>query len=230
MSRYKKNLIHILDEFKCKNPFAPLHCIPIYDSHMIFQGYLRPVTQDYRVTIPGCGSLFAKWRNENASMSPDPFVATQESTEKWLDNVVLAREDRILFLIISADGTKIGHIGFSSLDEKERSMEIDAVIRGEKEICPGIMTVALNTLLRWGLDRLGLKKIGLRVLSDNMKAIHFYKKNYFYKTGDIPLYQTIGAGREMWTAQKQKEDQAAEKFYTKMQLDIDKWKKQAPLS
>ncbi len=225
MSRFKRDFINTLDSYKCKNPFEPLKSLPIFDKNMIFQGYLRPVTQDYKVTIPGCAGLLSKWRNENSFMSPDPFVATPESTENWLNQSVLARGDRILFLIISGDGTKIGHIGFSVFDEKERSLEIDAVIRGEKNVCPGIMTDALNTLIRWGLDTLKIKKIGLRVLSDNTHAIHFYKKSFFFKTGDIPLFQVIGAESEAWTPERQNANQSAEKYYTKMQLDIQKWKK-----
>lgn len=224
MNRFNKNLTHTLEEYKCKNPFEPLKCISIYDANREFQGYLRPITKDYKTTIPDCGALLAKWRNENAEMSPDPFIATLESTEKWLDHDVLEREDRILFLILSPDGTKIGHIGFSSLDEKAQSMEIDAVIRGDKESCPGIMSHALNTLTRWGLTVLKLKKITLRVLTGNLHAIHFYKENYFFKSGEIPLYQTIGSDRERWTAEKQNTDQMAEKSYTRMQLDVKKWK------
>lgn len=223
MNRFKKNSIRILNEYKCKNPFTPLKCIPIWDQHMAFQGYLRPITQDYKITVPGCAALLASWRNKNADMSPDPFVATTESTKKWLDDI-LEREDRILFLVLSSDGTKVGQIGFSSLNEKTRSMEIDAVIRGETGICPGMMSHALNALVRWGLSTLKMKKITLRVLSTNLHAIQFYKKNFFFKTGDIPLYQTIGSSREQWTQERQNEDQMAEKFYTKMQLDQNKWK------
>nr|WP_319490058.1 GNAT family N-acetyltransferase [uncultured Caproiciproducens sp.] len=226
MNRFKKNLIQIMDEYKCKKSFEPLKCIPVYDSDMVHQGLLRPITQDYKFTIPDCASLLAKWRNENADMSPDPFVATPESTEKWLDHAILERKDRILFLILSPEGTKIGQIGFSSLDEKAQSMEIDAVIRGEKNGCPGIMSHAMNSLMRWGLDTLELKKITLRVLSTNLHAIQFYKRNFFFKSGEIPLYQAIGSDQERWTAVKQNTDQAAEKFYTKMQLDVEKWRKQ----
>lgn len=223
MNRFKKNVIQTLNEYKCKNLFAPLKCIPIWGQHMAFQGYLRPITQDYRMTVSSCAELLAKWRNENANMSPDPFVATTESTQKWLDDI-LEREDRILFLILSSDGTKIGQIGFSSLDEKTAGMEIDAVIRGETGICPGIMSYALNSLIQWGLNTLKIKQITLRVLSTNLHAIQFYKRNCFFKAGDIPLYQMIGSPRELWTSERQYADQIAEKFYTKMQLDNKKWK------
>jgi RimJ/RimL family protein N-acetyltransferase len=224
MNRFKKNSIQILNEYKSKNLFTPLKCIPIWNQNMVFQGYLRPVTQDYRITVPDCAVLLTKWRNENADMSPDPFAATTESTQRWLDHAVLEREDRILFLILSSNGTKVGQIGFSSLDEKAKSMEIDAVIRGEKGICPGMMSYALNSLIRWGFSTLKMEKITLRVLSSNLHAIQFYKRNLFFKTGDIPLYQTIGSPREQWTAERQNADQMAEKFYTRMQLDNKKWK------
>lgn len=225
MSRYKKELIGRFEELKCKSPFETLQCLPVYDTSMIFRGYLRPITQDYRITLPGCAALLSQWRNDNNFMSPDKFVSTPESTEKWLDHAVLERSDRILFLILTDDGKKVGHIGFSSYDDKDRSVEIDAVMRGDKNTAPGIMSMAMNTLIRWGLDELKMKKIKLRVLSDNTQAIRFYKRNCFYKTGEIPLYQVIG--EERWTPQKQNEDQMPEKFYFKMQLDTEQWRKQA---
>lgn len=225
MSRYRKKVIAVLEELKAQDPFAPLFSLPIYDIEKNFAGWLFPVTWNYRAILPDCAAQLAQWRNENPSFSPDRFEATEESTAKWLDCNILGREDRVLFLILSADGVRVGHIGFSGLDERERSFEVDAVLRGAKTCCPGIMGSALHTLVRWGLKELRLRKITLRVLSENTGAIHFYKHNCFFKTADIPLYQVIGPGREKWVTVKQNEEQVPEKFYSRMQLDIEKWKR-----
>jgi RimJ/RimL family protein N-acetyltransferase len=118
----------------------------------------------------------------------------------------LAREDRILFLIASVDSELIGHIGFSSFDYDEKGCEVDAVLRGEKQGHPGIMTFALRSLLQWGLDELKLEEIQLRVFSDNQRAIDFYLRNGF-QMRDILEPDHPALGRK----------------YLAMQLDLEAW-------
>lgn len=167
------------NSFKCKSREDFLTCIPVYDEKDKIRGWLRPITLDYRVTMPWCAQLLAGWRNENPSMSSERFTATTTGTERWLDEKVIDRSDRILFLIATVDGHNIGHIGFSSFDWEEKSCEVDAVLRGEKSTHPGLMTHALRALLDWGLWDLQIEMIRLRVLPDNFHAIRFYKKNHF---------------------------------------------------
>lgn len=180
MKKYELFIKDIFDSFKCKNKNDLLKCIPIYDDKNSICGYLVPIIKDFQTVMPSCASLFAQWRNENPSMSADSFTATAPGTEKWLDNLIIGRDDRILFLIISVDLLKIGHIGYSSFVFDEKCCEVDAVLRGEKSIMPGMMTFALRALIDWGLERLELENIRLRVFSDNLNAIKFYKRNGFY--------------------------------------------------
>lgn len=208
MLSFQKRVLTKLNKLKCKNPLAPLQCLPIHDSQMTIVGYLRPITYNYQLTLPGCPELLARWRNENAHMSPEQFVATAESTENWLNKLVLARNDRILFLIVANDGTKVGHIGLASFDFKKKSCEIDAVLRGVKTGYPGMMTFALNSLIYWGLTELKVKQILLRVLANNLRAIEFYSRNNFVRLKDIPV------------------NPDANQYYLQMQLNVKEWKKQ----
>lgn len=227
MGRYQDMIQNTLDEMKCKQPFQPLQCIPVYGSKAEIQGYLRPVTKDYKVTVPDCAKLLAKWRNENSGTSR--LFATPRSTEKWLDNSVLEREDRILFLIIAADEEKIGHIGLSAFDYQEKSCELDAVIRGVKAGYPGMMTFAMNTLIDWSLTRLKIRQLNLRVLVGNAHAIEFYEKNCFIKLRELPVYRFTLEDVETWMEERQYPDQISEKQYWIMQLDINQWRQQNPL-
>lgn len=179
---YRDFITSVFD--KKKEPDA--EWIPILDGGGNAAGWLRPVTRDFRVALPGCAALFARWRNENPSLSAVPFTATPTGTARWLDEQVVGRADRLLFLVLSAEGEKIGHIGFSSFDFTERSCEVDAVLRGNKEESPGLMTYALRSLLDWGERELKPSAIRLRVFEDNSHAIAFYQKSGFYAEDKVP--------------------------------------------
>lgn len=180
MKEYELFIKNTFNSFKCKNKNDLLKCIPVRNDEDSICGYLVPIVRDFRTVMPGCASLLAQWRNENPSMSADSFTATVRGTEKWLDNLVIGRDDRILFMVVSVDFIKIGHIGYSSFLFNEKCCEVDAVLRGEKSVMPGMMTFALRALTGWGLESLKLENIRLRVFSDNFNAINFYKRNGFY--------------------------------------------------
>ena len=207
LNEYQLFIKNTFDGLKRKSKDDMLYCIPIYGDHDNLCGYLIPIIQEYPIALPECAAIFAKWRNENPSMSGNEFIATTEGTEKWLRDLVINRDDRILFLIFSVDGTKIGHIGYSSFQFEDKSCEVDAVLRGEKLILPGMMTFALRALINWGLKELQLMVIRLRVFSDNVEAIDFYKRNCFYiEEENRPVVH------------------GSKKTYTVMRLMADEWK------
>ena len=200
------------DEYKRKHPSQPLITLPVYDDNGVVCARLRPVTADFRRTLPGCAALLARWRNENPTMSPRPFITNGPGTEKWLEQQVINNPGRILFLLMDENGQPVGHLGFSTFDYQNFSCEVDAVLRGESYARPGIMGFAMNSLIAWGLDHLGLKGITLRVLADNTHAIEFYKRLGFYEVENIPVDDTPTT------------DGTPTPMYTRMALDIPKWR------
>ena len=214
MEAYQTFIKTVFDSFKCIHKHEMLRCIPIYNDGEALVGYLRPITRDYRESVPGCAAQLALWRNANPSLSAEPFTATEETTREWLDQSVIGRADRLLFYIVLPDGKRVGHIGFSSFDYDARCCEVDAVLRGEKDALPGIMTFALHALIRWGLTALRLTDVELRVFLDNPHAIAYYQRNYFISTQEnLPVPGVPG------------------KRYTRMRLDIAAWEtrvKKAP--
>ena len=206
MEAYQTFVKTVFDSFKCMRKHELLRCIPIYDDNGALAGYLRPITRDYRESLPGSAEQLALWRNANPSLSAEPFTATEETTREWLDHYVIGRADRILFYIVLPDGRRAGHIGFSSFDFDARSCEVDAVLRGERDALPGIMTFAIHALIRWGLAALRLNAIELRVFSDNKHAIAYYKRNHFVITEEsLPV------------------PGVADKRFVRMRLDIAAW-------
>ncbi len=198
----------LFDRFKQKSEGDPLLCLPIASDNGETVGQLRPITRDFRLSLPGCPALLARWRNENPTLSAQSFTATTAGTARWLEEQIIGRGDRLLFLIVLLDDSLVGHIGFSSFEYAHRLCEVDAVLRGEPNAPPGIMTFAMRALINWGLQELGLNHIQLRVFSDNTHAIRFYKRNDFYIEAE-----NLPAG------------EYAEKAYTLMRLDIPAWRK-----
>lgn len=179
MTTYQSQIKEQFDRMKGKDPQYVLSPLSLQNDQGQLCGFLRPITKDYRKKMPELGDLLAQWRNEHPEPSANAFTATAESTEKWLDEQILQRDDRILFLIENLAGEKIGHIGYANFDFAKISGEVDAVLRGNKTVAPGIMTAALNSLLYWGIKELRLDVITLRIGPENAQAIAFFKKNYF---------------------------------------------------
>jgi|ERR1035437_9077580 perosamine synthetase len=217
MNDFKSNIIAIFNNYKCKIRSDEFKLIPINDKSNLI-GFLKPVTFHYKLIFPGYISIFSQWRRENSIGFANIFEISNQRTEFWLDNILLNREDRILFVICSLKGEPLGHLGFSSFIFEEKSCEIDNVVRGVKIGYEGIMSNALISLIFWGKNVLKLDNIYLRVLSDNTHAIRFYERNGFKKQFDIPLYKVIQKDEIKWIETKNSEDEKPDRFYTFMKL------------
>ena len=169
MKDYQIFIKEIFDSYKCKQKCDILHLLPVYDSNNELIAYLRPITADYRKTIRNCAELMGKWRAENPSISASTFEITTERTEKWLDNLIIGRDDRLLFMIETLAHEYIGHVGYSNFTYETQTAEIDSILRGVKNAYPGIMTFSIKTLLWWGKEILHLKNIELSTDTDNEK-------------------------------------------------------------
>jgi perosamine synthetase len=156
--------------------------IPLEDG----KGFLVPICELY-IKDDEIIAKLAKWRAENAFAYPTQFPVTMSGTKFWLRSKLLDVEDRILFLVLDKFGNIIGHLGFANAINDRRDIEIDNVIRGVKDVQPGIMTSAMKTLMDWAEETIGPDTIYLRVMNDNHHAIEFYRKLGFVDNQLIPL-------------------------------------------
>ena len=117
-------------------------------------GMLVPVcelhTDDERLI-----SKLGAWREENAFAFPTQFPVTRAGTTRWLRTAVLDVPGRILFLVQDRFGHTVGHLGYANADSDDRSMEIDNVVRGEKNVQPGLMAAALAGVIDWAESSFG---------------------------------------------------------------------------
>lgn len=161
-------------------------------------GQIVSIPYNYTVIMPECVNLLSKWRIENPSLSPSRFPISDRRTATWLEKCVLQNELRELFMIRNDLGYNIGHIGISSIDVSRSLVRIDSVMKGEKNVEPGIMRKVVKRMKLWCKEELKANCVDLVVLDDNQRAIMLYKDCGFSIDGVIPLRRVEKNGEISW--------------------------------
>ena len=154
--------------------------------------------------------LLAQWR-EASSRWFDVFKVTEEGTRIWLKKQVIDMKNRLLFMLETVDGIPIGHMGFYR-------GEVDNVIRGRRDILKGVMTHALNAMLKWAFTDLDIRDLYVRVFSDNERAIAFYKRCGFSEIGKIPLRKVEKEESIRWEPIETGDRGKPDRFFSLMHL------------
>ena len=142
--------------------------------------------------------LLTEWRNRFVAAGAylTEFQATEARTQRWLTEVVVPSNNKILFMVDDTLGRTIGHMGLGFIDWSLRSGEADNIVRGA-DAPRGTMKRALQELLLWGKETLGLQQLGVRVRSDNT-AQEFYRKVGFVEVARAALRRTEEPGMTRW--------------------------------
>ncbi|MGC0154249.1 bifunctional GNAT family N-acetyltransferase/PLP-dependent aspartate aminotransferase family protein [Chromobacterium vaccinii] len=160
---------------------AYLRAVPIDGG-----GYLLPVCRMHLQDAALIARL-TEWRNRNMAVYPTQFTATGDGTRDWMETQLLNVDDRMLFLVVTAAGETVGHIGFNRCRNSDMLFEIDNMVRGVADVEPGLFSRALATLIKWARTTINVNGFFLRVIDDNPHAIAFYRKNHFTAESDTPL-------------------------------------------
>lgn len=169
-----------------------------------------------RTRDPVLAANLTRWRNASMRFFLSQFDATKERTQQWLDNIVLASEDRLLFELLDNTGRAIGHAGVCNLNENWA--ELDNFIRGESGGDPGLFVAAEITLLRWLFCKLGIKIVSLYIFSNNWIPIRNHISIGFVVTGKHALSRIERDGMIQHNLDSQ-EGQPVKYSYLKMSLD-----------
>jgi RimJ/RimL family protein N-acetyltransferase len=177
---------------------------------------IRPIA-----TVPGRidaldVQLLTEWRNRYVKSFLTEFISTPERTNAWLAGAVHANVGKMLFMVETPDGERVGHVGLGFIDWARRYGEADAIVSGGKSP-PGLMKASLLTLMRWARDVLGLETLAVRVRSDN-PAVEFYRKVGFREIKRVPIVATSVNGGVNWAEDSLAIDGAAALVY--MHLDL----------
>lgn len=216
---YRGFVRSLFDRWKRKDPWSPACSLPVFGADGRVLASLRPVTADHRESAPYLAELLGRWREENPSLAPTVFKVTPERTLRWLDKVIIGRDDKLLFMLHGTDGAPLGHLGYSNFDFDARSAEVDSILRGVKEGYPGLMHFAMAALMRWGFQELQVREIRLSVLSDNARAIAFYERLGFVREGLKPLVRTVLPDEERWDPAPEGFSGPADRYFQYMRLD-----------
>jgi RimJ/RimL family protein N-acetyltransferase len=166
--------------------------------------------------------LLAKWRQENEIWFPAQFKVTEEGTKKWLKEQVIEANDRFLFLLETPDGIPFGHVGLYRFNFEEGACEIDNILRGAGNI-PGVMTAAVNVLDDWAFSVLGVRKLYLKVFSDNQRAIALYNRCGYKEIKKIPLKKVAENDMIKWIELPDDFKGKAERYFSIMALPNHKY-------
>ena len=189
--------------------------INVYDGKTLFC-YLKPIQNNFIELDYNLCFLLSKWRIENPTISTGTFEVSEERTKKWLINLVLNRDDRMIFMIHGLDGKPLGHIGYTNIDYKKNTVELDSVLRGEKNILRGLMSRCVNRIIKFGIQELKFSEIDLSVFSDNIHAVNFYKKLNFQIIKKTPLIKIIKEDEIKYEIAKENNNKKIEKYYLNM--------------
>lgn len=177
---------------------------------------IRPIA-----TVPGHTDaldvqLLTEWRNRYVKSFLTEFVSTPERTEGWLSGAVHANEGKMLFMVETPNGERVGHVGLGFIDWQRGYGEADAIVSGGKSP-PGLMKASLLALMCWARDALGLQTLAVRVRSDNT-AVDFYRKVGFREYQRVPIVATAVPGGTNWSEDPQAVDALASLVYMQLEL------------
>jgi RimJ/RimL family protein N-acetyltransferase len=133
--------------------------------------HLLPINQALLNANQNIPQKLCDWRIQFAEyfLSKTDFSAAK--TLKWLQNDVIPRSDKILFLIQKNEDF-IGHIGFANVTAQ--FAEIDNVICfGQPK---GFFTTILNAMVALSFDILRVERVRIACLANNPRAVNAYQK------------------------------------------------------
>ena len=111
---------------------------------------------------------------------------SQKAEEAWLESKVGWHHNEINLAICLAESHQhIGNIYLRDIDWISRRAELHIFIGDKTQRSKGCGQSAIRQLVRYAFDELGLQRVFLFVLEDNLAARHSYKKCGFNVEGTL---------------------------------------------
>jgi RimJ/RimL family protein N-acetyltransferase len=130
-------------------------------------------------------ALVSKWNfdPEVNEFFSGRFPNNSQEQEIWLQNQLNKADKKKLIIIENNTNTAIGMIGIMKIDHVNKNCEIGITI-GEKSFWGKYHSYdALNISLKFLFHQLQMHCVYATVLSSNLRALKFFKKNNFENNG-----------------------------------------------
>ncbi len=125
--------------------------------------------------------LFQKWLSENSELRDqigDQSVPSIEDQMKWFKRV--QEPDRKFFSLVTIpDQVLIGNCGFVDIDSGKSMATLRITIGDNDYLGKGLGSEAIRLLVQYAFEKAGWKRLQLKVLADNGRAIRTYEKAGF---------------------------------------------------
>lgn len=109
---------------------------------------------------------------------------TLEDCKRFIEASKDEQEDLNLAVVDDED-TYMGTVSLKHIDKQEKNAEFAIAMRSSA-MGKGYAIAGMKQILEEGFLRLGLEKIYWCVSSQNKRAVRFYEKNGFKRTGEVP--------------------------------------------
>jgi RimJ/RimL family protein N-acetyltransferase/glycosyltransferase involved in cell wall biosynthesis len=128
---------------------------------------------------------FQRWLSENAdlrSLIDDSRVPSMDDQMRWFARV--QQPDRRFFSLVTVpDGVLVGNAGFVDIDPKVSQATLRITIGNPAFLGKGLGSEAVMLLVRYAFSIAAWKRLTLKVLRDNVRAVRTYEKAGFIPSG-----------------------------------------------
>jgi RimJ/RimL family protein N-acetyltransferase len=132
--------------------------------------------------------LYAEWYGDPeiwhlTSWAPSPL--SRSAVERLFEDREISNTDDSFAIHIRDEDEPIGVISLMNKSEANESAELSVIVGHQDDRHRGYGTEAIDRLLRYAFEELGLNRIGLSVFDFNEEAISAYEKLGFVEEGCI---------------------------------------------
>jgi RimJ/RimL family protein N-acetyltransferase len=130
--------------------------------------------------------LYAKWYGDPeiwhlTSWAPSPL--SRSAVERLFEDREISQTDDSFAIHIKGNDEPIGVISLTNKAEANESADLSVIVGNQDDRHQGYGTEAIDRLLRYAFEELGLNRIGLSVFEFNKKAVSAYEKLGFVEEG-----------------------------------------------
>jgi RimJ/RimL family protein N-acetyltransferase len=121
------------------------------------------------------------WRLTSWAASP----LSPSAVERLFEDRELSSTDDSFAIHLKGEEKPIGVISLMNISEANDSAELSVIVGHPEDRHHGIGAEAIDTILRYGFEELGLNRVGLSVFEFNENAISTYDKLGFSEEGRL---------------------------------------------